>query len=288
MQENSRSDIKNLTFDEKLARLKTLKNDVLEKAKEWNAFKRQPYFGYERDVIDETVFPDELKEMKLLLDQLQYSDRLHNKFDQARKELTNEILSGHHIIINRLDDFDALSEEGRVKLAQDISKRFHELFLGRDYRYVCPEITYNPDDDRSWHRSFALKSRWQWRPKAGKIIFSKNVMCNPQNKEGFLNLVFHEACVHAPMYQLLQGFRYGRVKKSDPLYQDAKLAYGFKRISLAAPFQIASIYPNFIEEALAFKQSVIFANDLGCAPQSDDNKIILSSKSRHRPYIVNA
>lgn len=273
-----------MTLEEKLIKLKALKTQVLAKAKERNTYHKRHYFGYDRDVIDEAEFPNEIQEMNALLDGVKYSDTLHEKFNQARGRLVDEILYGEQLIIRRIDDFADLSEQHRVRLAQDISKRFHEIFLGRDYKYRLPIITYDPESDRSIHRSYALKERWQWRPKQGKIIFSKNVICNPNNKVSFLNLVFHEACVHAPMYQLLQGYKYGRIKPTDPLYHDAKLAHGCKNIGLSAPFQIASIYPNFIEEALAFKQAVHFVDDLGFDTTNMEDKVILASADCHRPY----
>lgn len=274
--------LSSIPLDERLKRVKLLQAEILSEAQENDYVKESVYFGISRKIVDETKFTNEILELKALLQSMPFSQTLHNKFTEARRKLVDICHSEDNDIGNRIANLKELSIEEQLALASDIISQFNKLFFGDSYKYVEPTMDFYPESDRSFTKNPAYEIT-QTDPTPSIVQLSNNVI-GTGDINVFLNLVFHEGCVHATMYQLEQSYACGWIKTSDPLYQDAKQRRTIKENGMSAAFPISSIYPNFLEEAIAFKQSAEFVSALGYSSLGIEDDIVLASSDYNWPY----
>ena len=280
----SDEDVVSLPLQKRLELLKCNVDSVLKRANTESSFITKMYFGMERRVIDETQFADEIHSINTLLAHLYFSEKLHDTFDGARKRLTALCSETSSNIAKAISDFPDLNVKERLSLANELIASFSAFFFKDRYTYVNPETNYEVGTDRSFHRNFPVDPD-QTKPRPSLIKFSDNVIGAKAKLNIFLNLVLHEGCVHAPLYQLQQSYQSGWIDPQDPLYQDSEFRFLYKKMKLTAPFLISSVYPNFLEESIAFRQAALFVSSLGLpsALDGEDNCILLST-NRHKPY----
>lgn len=275
-------DFATLSIEERLMRVKETQDQIVTRANENDFLKEFFYFGTMRTVVDETKFVNEILGLRELLKTVKFSDFLHQKFSAARESLVKICQSQELPIADSILEFKNLSEEDRLDLARRIINHFNKIFFGKDYKYVNPVLEYDPESNRSFNRNYKYKEN-QKEPTASMVRLSNSVIGNGDINI-FLNLIFHEGCVHSVMYQLEQSYGCRWIDNKDPLYEDAKKRYLIKKDNIFASFEISSIYPNFMEEAIAFKQSAEFVHALGYKPLGIEDEIILSSTNPHWPY----
>jgi hypothetical protein len=268
---------------DKLLRIQYLQDYIIEQADKHDAYVTKQYFGIERRVVNESHFTAEIAELKKILISIEFSPALCDQFNQARERLVCIINQNDSDLVNPVRVFEDLDLQQKLKLACDIARTFHELFFDFDYKYALPTIEFDPKAFTSLHRSFGLDDNSDY-PISSRIRFSKNILGPDAQTHGFLNLVFHEACVHAPLYQLQQGFYYGHLPKDNKLYNDAHLIHTYTSMGISPKFFISSIYPNFLEEKIAFFQSALFVKALGLRTLGPEDDIILKSKNKNWPY----
>lgn len=269
-----------MSLGQKLDRIKTLQDQILKHADQRDNYIDKIYFGVARKLVDESCFLDEVHELRTLLSSVSYSHALLDRFQKSRRALVSFCKSG--VVAEQLQQFQTLSEEERLELADQISSFHSQSFFGSMHHAVA-DIKKSENSNRSFTRSFSLNGERQ-SPIASLIMLSDAVIGTNSNANLFLNMVYHESCVHNSMYQLQQGACFGYLHHFDPLYADGVLRNEYQQRGMSAPFEIPSIYPNYLEERIAFVEAARFVNDLGYDAAFDEDNKFLLPHDPNRPF----
>ena len=264
-----------------MSRADQLGKEIVSKAVTEGLMTETEYFGRPQKVVDEAQFEQEIGELKGLLGQIGYSDVLYQTFDKARREAV-AFLKTDPETQDKLTRFSELTRAERIDLASGISGIFLKSFFGEEIRYQDPVIDDDPSLKTSIHRNFTLNAEGAY-PIASYVAFSKAVI-ESETPPVFLNLVFHEACVHAAMYQLLQGQYFRYLPEDHSLYPDAEIRRARYETSSVPQFLISSLYANWGEEALAFFQSAKFVEEMGYEDAFPEDRQIREAENPQWPY----